>query len=149
MANFNFLNPDTVRDADAARLNANGQSAAFDAIAKALRVPLHGDPVALAKVTKGVSAARVKNPNADDAVISRDEDEDADDMDLDEDEDQDLAVRRKARKDAARALRSNAAAAKRAIKSIHDSGPRSEDPDALLKAAATKMRYRDDRPSFK
>jgi hypothetical protein len=148
MALFNFINPEILRDADAARLNASGQSAALDSIRKAHRNgPFVGDPVALGKAAKGVSAARVKNPNADDA-IDKDEDEDADDMDLDEDEDEDLAVRRKARKEADRKLRSNADAAKRAIKSIHDNGPRSEDPDAIIKAQATRMRYRDSRPSF-
>jgi len=143
----NFINPEALRKADAARRDVNGQSAALDAIRKALRSPLRGDPVALAKAAKGVSASRAKDPNADDAYVDKDED-DAD-LDADEDEDEDIKARRKARKDAARALRSNAAAAKRAIKSIHDSGPRSEDPDAIIKAAATKMRYRDDRPSFK
>jgi hypothetical protein len=131
---WNFLNPETVRDADAARRDANGDSVALDAIRKALCSPLHGDPVGLAKNAKS----------------RRDED----DMDTDEDmtltteERNDLRARRKAKK-AADKTRGNVDAARKAIASIHSRGAAPFDPDWLRKAQDPDEREddSDDRPS--
>src|SRR6266851_4553419 len=150
MANLNFLDPTTLRESGAQRTNVNGEAAALDSIRKAHRNgPLVGDPIAFAKAAKGVSASRVRDPNADDAV-SKDEDED-DDMDTDGDEDMvltadernDLRTRRQGRKDADKKRRSNSDAALKMVKAIHGKGARPEDPDAFIKAGKTRLKYVD------
>jgi hypothetical protein len=140
---LNFLTPVALRDADALRADANGQTS-LDAIRKVhAEGPLVGDPVGLAK---GAQASRAKDANADDAYnIAKDED----DMDVDEDEDEDETERADLRAKADRKLRSNAHAAAKAIKKIHASGARAEDPDAIVKAASTRMQYVDNRASVK